>query len=165
MPTFLNRKEKEDAQRRVSEAIACCWTAGTGATLAEMMNPVGHFVRDRDYLFAMDFNGCMLAHPMNHDFVGKNLLDIKDSEGRSFVREVIELAGRAGRGFVDYMWHDPISGEELLKTIYFEGTDGMIICGGFYSPKEHYPENYFELLEYLGVLQPADEQKISGEKR
>ena len=51
---------------------------------------------------------------------------------------------------------------ELYKTTYYEVIDGMIFCSGFYHRQpnnegdasrleDEYPDDYFELLRYLGA--------------
>jgi len=155
----ISKADKDKARSLLEKAISFYHAAGKEICLAEFMNPRGQFVRDHLYVFAVDLDGIMLAHPINERFAGKNFLDVRDSDGRDFIREILESAKRNGSGFIDYKWYHPLSKEERTKTVYYEKTDGMIICSGFYSPvwncfadsKKHYPENFFELLDYVGA--------------
>jgi cytochrome c len=162
MESPLKTPEMDRAVSRVKKAISCYRSVGREILLAELMNPNGSHVDDCSYTFAIGLDGIMLAHPGNQWFAGKNFIDVRDSEGRSFIRTVVENARHNDSGFIDYTWHDPSSRGESLKTTYYEKIDGMIVCSGFYHPeeehckaglasKEDYPENFFELLEYLGA--------------
>jgi cytochrome c len=148
----LVTSERDEVKQWVKRAVAFCQTAGKEISLAELMNPRGHFVQNHLYVFALDLDGIMLAHPINDRFVGKNFLDIKDSDGKSFIREMVTNAKSAGHGFADYKWYHPTSKDELRKTVYFEKTDDMIICGGFYNSKEDCPEDFFEYMQYFGTF-------------
>jgi cytochrome c len=158
----LTTSDMEHTKDRVKEALSFYRAVGREISLAEFMNPRGRFIRNDLYIFAIDLDGVMLAHPINERFAGKNFLDVRDSDGRSFIRDIVKNAGSNISGFTDYRWYDPASTEELLKTIYYERTNGMIVCSGFYHSEKHhadsghkskedYPENFFELLEYLGA--------------
>ncbi len=37
---------------------------------------------------------------------------------------------------MDYRWRSPVSEDELPKTVFFEQVAGIVLCSGFYSPKE-----------------------------
>jgi cytochrome c len=162
MNTSLTSPDEDHAKRLVKKAVSFYRAAGREIGLAEFMNPRGQFVRDDLYVFALDLDGKMLAHPINERFAGINFLEFRDPGGRSFIREIIEKAKREGSGFVEYRWYHPVSKEELPKTIYYERIDSIVVCGGFYHSEEHgldslpvskeqYPVNFFELLEYLGA--------------
>jgi hypothetical protein len=162
MPIPLGTPDMEHVRKWVKEALSFYRAVGREIALAEFMNPHGWFVRNHLYVFAIDLDGVMLAHPIKERFVGKNFLDVSDSDGTSFIRDIVENAKRNGSGFADYKWYHPASKEELLKTIYYEKANDIIVCSGFYHSEEHhsnisheseerYPENFFELLEYLGA--------------
>jgi cytochrome c len=75
----------------------------------------------------------MLAHGTNEKYIGVDFSNVKDSDGRSFVREIIEVANAKGSGFVDYKWIDSPTKEDLPKHLYFEKVDDMIFCSGIYQ--------------------------------
>jgi len=137
MQTLLSEAERYNLKGLVKRAISFYHSAGKEIGLAEFMNPRGQFVRGDHYIFAIDLNGVMLAHPINDRFVGLNFLDFRDSEGKSFIREIVENAVRYGSGFAEYKWYHPASEDDVLKTIYYEKTGGIIVCGGFYRLEEH----------------------------
>ena len=55
----------------LDEAVAYVNDNGMEKALQEFNNPTGSFVRGDLYIFAYDFNGTCLAHPINPDLVGQ----------------------------------------------------------------------------------------------
>ncbi|MCE5335029.1 MAG: cache domain-containing protein [Desulfobacteraceae bacterium] len=117
----------------VARAKAFCASAGKEIALAEFTNPKGQFVKNELYIYVLDSNGFMLAHGMNPWFNGKNFLEVKDSEGKSFVREIVGRAKKEASGWVDYKWFDSATQKELSKSVYFELFEDMILCCGVYN--------------------------------
>jgi cytochrome c len=116
----------------VQRAKAFYNSTGKSIALAEFNNPRGQFVQKQQYIFVLDLDGNMLAHGMNHFFAGNNFTGVKDSNGKEFIREIVETAKTKGTGWTDYIWFDPISKKELPKSLYFEKIDDLIICCGTY---------------------------------
>ncbi len=135
LPACLSEAEDTNLKSLTKRAISFYCSVGREIALAEFMNPGGQFVRGDHYIFALDLDGFMLAHPVNGRFMGLNFLNLRDSDGRSFIREIVENAKRYGSGFAEYRWYDSASEDELLKTVYFERIECTIICGGYYRSK------------------------------
>ena len=117
----------------VERAKAFYAATGKEIALAEFTNQRGQFVQDELYIFVLDPNGLMLAHGMNQLFVGKNFMEVKDTEGKTFIREIIDTAMKKGAGWIEYNWSDPVVKKSLPKTLYFEKVNDMIICCGAYK--------------------------------
>ena len=69
------------------------------------------------YYFVYDLQGRVLMHSRQPELVGRNLWDLRDSQGRPTIRELIEQARRGG-GFVEYEWRKPSSTELAPKLGY-----------------------------------------------
>ncbi len=123
----------DDARNWVKKAMAFYKANGRGVALTEFSNREGRFFQDERYIFVVDFNGAMLAHPVNEKYVGKDFYRIKDSDGKSFVKEIIDTAGNRGSGWLEYKWFNPATKKEQIKTVYFEKVDNMIFCSGVYQ--------------------------------
>ena len=52
-------------------------------------------------------NGVILMHPANPELETKSILDLKDANGKAFMREFVETANTKGSGWVEYMWPKP----------------------------------------------------------
>jgi hypothetical protein len=123
----------DDAKRFVEKAVAFYRINGRGVALAEFSNPRGRFAKRSQYLFVLDSTGVMLAHGLNRKYVGKDFYRIVDSDGKTFIKEVVDTANAKGSGWVEYKWVDPLTKREQPKIVYFEWTDGVIICSGVYQ--------------------------------
>jgi cytochrome c len=107
--------------------------SGKRIALAEYTNPRGQFVQGEQYIFVLNSKGTMLAHGVNERFVGADFIDLKDSDGKSFIREIVDTANAKGSGWVEYKWCHPGTKQVLPKTVYFEKVEDMIICSGVYK--------------------------------
>ena len=126
-------RSKTDAQRWVEKAKQFYKSSGQRIALAEFTNPNGAFVEDEMYLFVLGCKGTMLAHGINEKYVGEEFIDLKDTDGKLFIKEIVETANAHGSGWVTYKWHHPLVKRWLSKTVYFEKIDEMIICSGVYE--------------------------------
>ena len=109
--------------------------AGKEETLARIGDSEGQFTQGGRYIFALDLEGNLLAHPSSKQLVGQNLTDLTDSDGRRFIRELLATVKTRGYGFADYKWPVLDSKEELHKTVFFERVDGMVLCRVFHTIK------------------------------
>ena len=125
-------KSQQKAKNWVSKAIAFYKASGKEIALAEFTNPKGPFVQDEMYIFVLDPKGIMVAHGVNEKYIGKNFIDLKDSTGKSFIREIINTANVNGSGWIDYQWYNPVTKETNNKSVYFERVDDLIFCSGIY---------------------------------
>ncbi|HOS21945.1 cache domain-containing protein [Methanothrix soehngenii] len=115
----------------LDEAVAYVDNNGMENALQEFNDPTGSFVRGDLYIFAYDFNGTCLAHPINPELVGQtSLLDINDVD---VVGREIALAKRGG-GTMYIVFPNPShEGKEELKQIHLENVnDSMYLGSGRY---------------------------------
>jgi hypothetical protein len=133
------RQFKENAEEWVEKAIVYYKNSGKKIALAEFSNPTGQFVQGELYLFVMNLKGTMLAHGVNERFVGQEFADLKDVDGKSFIKEMLETAKKEGSGWVTYKWYHPTIKEVLPKTVFYKKVDDMIICSGIYQVE---PQTY-----------------------
>jgi signal transduction histidine kinase len=87
------------------------------------------------YLFVVEMNGMTLLH-RDPAMVGKNILNIQDSNGKFIIHDFVRVARQDGEGFVDYYWYIP--GEKDRKMRYkisyikkINGTNWMLGAGEY----------------------------------
>ncbi|HYA12865.1 MAG TPA: cache domain-containing protein [Syntrophales bacterium] len=129
----MTKRDKEDAKRWVDRAVDFYKASGKRIALAEYTNPSGQFVQDEMYIYVLNPRGTMLAHGVNEKFVGEEFIDIKDYDGKQFIKEIVDIANREGSGWVNYIWYNPVTKEVLPKKAYFRKVDDLIICSGVYG--------------------------------
>lgn len=124
---------KEEAVGMVQKAIAYMKVNGKEKALAEISNTTGRFV-DRDlYVVVFDMHGRNLAHGANPRMVGKDLIDIKDADGKPYMKERIEIIKTKGKGWQDYKFTNPVSKQIEPKTMYVEKYEDLIFGCGVYK--------------------------------
>ena len=122
-----------EAEAMVKKAIALIKAEGKDKAFVEINNPKGKFV-DRDlYVFVYDMTGKCVAHGFNQKMIDKDLLEMKDSDGKFYVKERVEIAKTKGKGWQDYKFTNPVSKKIEQKTAYIEKLDDMIIGCGVYK--------------------------------
>ena len=122
-----------EAEALVKKAIQLVKAEGKEKAFAEVNNPKGKFV-DRDlYIFVYDMDGKCVAHGFNQKMIGKELIEIKDSDGKLYVKERVEIAKTKGKGWQDYKFTDPITKKIEPKSAYVERVENMIVGCGVYK--------------------------------
>ena len=128
-----SRATRADAEKMVKKAMEAMKKNGKEKTYPEITAPSKTFV-DRDlYVVVYDLNGVPLAHGQNTKQVGKNLIELKDPDGKLFVKERVELAKSKGKFWQDYKFTDPLTKKVLPKQMYCERADDVVVCGGVYK--------------------------------
>jgi cytochrome c len=88
---------------------------------------------DRDlypFVYKLDGTDCV-AHGANPALVGKNLIDLKDQNGKFLIRELSDTA-KNGSGWVDYKWPNPITKMIEAKSSYVERMGDFFVGVGVY---------------------------------
>jgi len=143
---ILETQERIEVRKWVQDAISLYETAGKETLLREIADSRGRFVSRERYIYALNTHGTMVAHPMEPELTGRNLIDLRDSEGNDFIRKIVDAAKTRGYGYRDYKWRRPGSEDELPKTVFFERVAGIILCSGFYSSDER---SWESIINYL----------------
>ena len=124
---------KEEATAMVKKGVAFIRSSGKDSGYAEITNKAGKFT-DRDlYLVVYGLDGVVRAHGANEKMVGKNLIELKDVDGKAFVKERVELAQSQGSFWQDYKFTNPVTRKIEPKQMYCEKLDDTVVCGGFYK--------------------------------
>lgn len=122
-----------EATAMVKKGVAFIKANGKDKAYPEISNKAGSFV-DRDlYLVVYGLDGTVRAHGANEKMIGKNLIDLKDVDGKAFVKERVELAKSKGTFWQDYKFTNPVSRKIEPKSMYCEKLDDSVVCGGIYK--------------------------------
>lgn len=130
-----DRGTADEASALVKKAVAYLKANGKEKAFAAINDTKGQFV-DRDlYIFVYDMHGNNLAIGNGNAsrMVGKNMLDMRDAEGKYIIRSFIEILNTKGRGWVDYKWPNPVTKNVETKSSYVEKVDDMIVGAGIYK--------------------------------
>jgi signal transduction histidine kinase len=123
---------KDEAIAMVKKAVATIKEQGD-KTYAEISGKSAKFV-DRDlYVVVYQLDGKVLAHGANEKFVGKDMSDAQDVDGKYFVKERIELAQKQASFWQDYKFVNPTTKKVEPKQMYCERLAQTAVCAGIYK--------------------------------
>ncbi|HEX8012105.1 MAG TPA: cache domain-containing protein [Casimicrobiaceae bacterium] len=129
------RATAKEAEAMVKKGVAYIKANGKDKGYAEITSKQSRF-RDRDlYLVVYGLDGKVWAHGANEKMVGKVLIDLKDIDGKEFVRERTELGKTRASFWQDYKFTDPLTRKVEPKSMYCERLDETVVCGGIYKPE------------------------------
>ncbi|MBC7378039.1 MAG: cache domain-containing protein [Burkholderiaceae bacterium] len=128
------RGTADEATALLKKATAYLKANGRDKAFAEFNNPTGAF-KDRDlYVMVYDKTGTNLAHGANAKLIGKNLVELKDADGKLIVKSFVDVAfSGAGKGWVDYKWPNPVSKAVEQKSTYIERYEDVMVGVGIYK--------------------------------
>ncbi len=122
-----------EATKMVKKGVAFIKAQGNEKGYAEVSTKGGQFT-DRDlYLVVYGLDGTVRAHGANEKMIGKNLIELKDIDGKAFVKERVELGKTKGTFWQDYKFTNPTNKKIEPKSMYCEKLDDTVVCGGIYK--------------------------------
>lgn len=123
----------QDAEKMVQKAVGHIRGQGKDKAYGEFTAKAPGWV-DRDlYVVVYDLDGKVLAHGQNAKMVGKELIELKDPDGKAFVKERVDLAKAKGKFWHDYKFTDPVTKKVLPKSAYCEKLEETVVCAGVYK--------------------------------
>ncbi|MCV2354332.1 cache domain-containing protein [Paucibacter sp. B2R-40] len=122
-----------EAEAMVKKAVAYIKTNGTEKAYEEFTS--GKSFKDRDlYIIVYDLNGKNLAQGANPKLVGKDLIGLKDPDGKPLIQMFIELAKTKGKGWVEgYKFLNPVTQKIEGKAMYLERVGETLVGCGVYK--------------------------------
>jgi lactate permease len=118
---------KQEVVSLVDRAQAYIKENGKEKALAAFNDPDGPFVKNGLYVFAYDFYGVNKALATNPALVGKDLIDMKDANGKEIIKDMIAVANSGG-GWYDYKWEGHDKSSYVVKV-----DDTLWIGSGTYK--------------------------------
>lgn len=123
----------EEATAMVKKGVAFIKANGKEKGFAEITNKDGQFTNHDLYLVVYGLDGTVHAHGANAKMVGKNLIGLKDIDGKEFVKERVELGKTKSNFWQDYKFTNPVDKKVEPKRMYCEKLDDAVVCGGIYK--------------------------------
>lgn len=122
-----------EAEAMVKKAIAYIKANGPEKAYDEFTN--GKSFKDRDlYIIVYDLNGKNLAQGANPKLVGKDLIGLKDPDGKPLIKMFVDLAKDKGKGWVEgYKFMNPVTQKMEEKSMYLERHGDTLVGCGIYK--------------------------------
>jgi len=129
----LDRTEARDrAVELVKKGIRHLESAGEEAAFRDFEDRSAQFIQGDYYLWVCDLDGIVRCNGSNPKSRNQNFADLKDTNGKLFIRDVLRIAQERGKGWVDYYWRNPVSKQVEPKSTYFERAGGLVLLCGIY---------------------------------
>lgn len=125
----------EDVVNRAAALVA----ARGKEAFPQLRDKTGPFVFMDTYVFLNSPDGTELINPAQPSLEGKNVMEVRDVNGKAFVQEYLAAAMNRGSGWVDYYWYQPGDNTPARKQAYVRkvqsGQDTYVVGSGFYLEK------------------------------
>jgi signal transduction histidine kinase len=133
---YNDRMERAFVVDMVENAVEQIESSGEAA-FPLFHDRTGSFIAKDAYIFVIDpRSGDELVNPAHPNLEGRNVLDVKDTQGKPFVREMLELARASGTGWVRYLWPKPGESISTEKSTYVSrakvGDRWLLVGAGVY---------------------------------
>jgi signal transduction histidine kinase len=167
---YDDRMERAFVVDMVEAAVAQIQTRGEAA-FPLLRDRSGPFMAKDAYVFVIDPRGVDLVNPAFPNLEGRSLLDVRDTQGRPLIREMLDVARTRGAGWVDYMWPRPGESLSTRKSTYVAraevGGGWLLVGAGVYladapraplaAPKPTAPELMTLVREAAALLERRGE--------
>lgn len=94
-----------------------------------------HWDNDKGYYFVLNGEGVMQIHWNNQELEGKNVINLRDSQGKLITQEFIQIAKTQDAGYSKYYWPKPDDKMTMYPKYsyvkYFAPLDWIIGTGGY----------------------------------
>jgi cytochrome c len=121
------------AQALLDYAISHYKAKGEAALAA--FHRVNDFRDGELYVYVLSADGVMLTSGGSSSaLIGRNVRDLRDSEGKQFMREILDTAAAKGSGVVEYRWLNQQHAKIERKVAYFRNVGDRILVVGYYAP-------------------------------
>ena len=124
-----------EATAMVEKAIAHIKKVGRDKAFADFSSKKAPWV-DRDlYIVVYDMKGKVLAHGSNEKMIGKDMIYLRDNDGKYFVKERVEMMSKGpdAKGWQDYKFMNPVSRQIEPKSMYLHRYEDLIVGCGIYK--------------------------------
>ncbi len=168
---YNDRMERAFVVDLVYDAVGQIQSKGEAA-FALFRDPKGPFLFKDAYIFVYDFNGVNLVLPPFPNLEGQNLSNMRDTQGKFFLREGLSVVQTTGWGWIDYMWPKPGESVSTQKSTYVSkaklGDKWVLVGCGVYladAPKASRAGTRISAPELMALVREGAERlEKQGEK-
>ena len=168
---YNDRMERAFVVDAVNDAIGQI-EANAEAAFERFHDPKGPFIAKDAYIFVINPSGVDLVNPAFPNLEGRNLLDLRDTQGKQLIREMMKVVETKDAGWVDYMWPKPGESVSTQKSAYVSkakmGNQWVLVGCGVYladAPKAVRASTTMTAPELMALVRDgASLLQLQGEK-
>jgi hypothetical protein len=123
---------KPEAEALVAKAVAFLKANGPEKAYDAFTNSPAF--KDRElYVIVYDLTGKNLAHGANPKLVGKDLIGMKDPDGKPLNQILVDLAKQKGKGWSEeFKFRNPVSNALQRRIVYVERVGETFVGAGIF---------------------------------
>lgn len=135
LPAFA-QNGKAEAIALVDKAVANIQKKGIEEACKDFADPKAGYIEGELYVFVQDATVVMKCHGTNAKLNNKDMMQLRDANGKYFSKDMRDLAMSGKTGWVDYVWVNPVSKALEPKSSYVKKADDKYFVGvGIYTRK------------------------------
>lgn len=127
-----DRGTREEAKAMLDAAVAHVKKVGPDKAFEDFTKDKANWTKKDLYVVANDLEGVSTANGANEKLVGKSLINLRDHNGKEFVKEIVAVGSGKGEGWVDYDVLSPASKKVERKSTLIKriaGTNFVVGVG------------------------------------
>lgn len=130
---YLPRSSPAEAQKLLDDAVAAL--AKDSATSLSKINQLDpYFNRDDLYVFVVDNRTQhFVAHGFDRRLIGTDFRHLKNIDNQPIGQQMLTAIKGKEKAQVDYLWHNPMTGEKEFKHTLIEHRGDYLIAVGYYN--------------------------------
>ena len=136
LPAYAQDANKAAAIELADKAAANIQKKGVEEACKDFADPKGGYIQGEVYVVVQDMQCKMVCHALNAKMNGKDMLELKDANGKHFTQDMRNVAMSGKPGWVDYVWPNPTSKVLEPKSAYVRKADEKyMVSVGIYKQK------------------------------
>lgn len=133
---YAQEAERAAAIALADKAVANIQKKGVEEACKDFADPKSGFIQGEVYVVVQDMQCKMVCHATIPRMNGKDMIELKDANGKYFTKEMRNVAQSGKPGWVDYVWPNPTSKVLEPKSAYVrKADDKYMVSVGIYTKK------------------------------
>lgn len=128
------RVTAKEAEAMVKKGVVYIKNNPRDKAMADITDKKGSFVDRELYLTVYKLDGTALAHGASEKFVGKNMIEPRDADGKEHIRERMDMAKTKSTFWHDFKFVNSVTKKIEPKSMHCERADELVVCGDIYKP-------------------------------
>ncbi|NVD71906.1 cache domain-containing protein [Duganella sp. BJB1802] len=136
LPALAQNAARTAATELAEKAVATIQKVGVEQACKQFADPKAGYIQGDVYVVVQDMQCKMVCHPLLPKMNGKDMTELKDSNGKYFTQEMKKIAQSGKPGWVDYVWPNPTSKALEPKSAFIQRVDEKyMVSVGIYDKK------------------------------
>lgn len=133
---YAQEADRAEAVALADKAVANIQKKGVEEACKDFADPKGGYIHGEVYVVVQDMQCKMVCHPVLPRMNGKDMVELKDANGKYFTKDMRTVAQTGKPGWVDYVWPNPASKVLEPKSAYVRKADEKyMVSVGIYTKK------------------------------